>query len=266
MTTTTSTAVNYWPNSGCAKAFWGQQELPAYQELLFDKIDWLDPQPGERWVDLGCGGGRLVQALWEKSGGSVGEIVGLDCAAANERAFRRLRARMQPAAGPKQIRFVTCDFSTGLASWKGGQFDGAVSGMAIQYAESYSEAKRVWTTDGYDRVLSETFRLLRPGGRFIFSVNVPNPKWSRVAFASVFGVLRAHRPFRYIKRACQMWNYGRWLKREASRGRFHYLPLSTVAEKLSAIGFTGIEHRLSYARQAFLIRCQKQALAAKKAA
>ena len=265
MASKNASTVNYWPDSRCAKTFWGQQDLPAYQELLFDTIDWLDPKPGERWVDLGCGGGRLVQAIWEKSSGKVAEIVGLDCAAANERAFQKLRARLHPSASPRHIRFVTCDFSNGLASWEGGQFDGAVSGMAIQYAESYSEEKRAWTADAYDRVLAETYRLLRPGGRFIFSVNVPNPKWSRVALASVFGVLRADRRIRYIKRAWQMWLYGRWLKREARRGRFHYLPIGTIVDKLHALGFTAVEHRLSYARQAFLVRCQKEALALRMA-
>jgi hypothetical protein len=54
-----------------------------------------------------------------------------------------------------------------------------------------------------------------------------------------------------------MWRYGAWLKREARRGRFHYLPAAAVADKLQAAGFTGIEHRLSYAGQAYVFRCRK---------
>src|SRR5262249_61484223 len=82
MSTTQVVPVNYWPDTACAKAFWGQHELPAYRRLLADTTAWLDPQPFERWIDLGCGGGQLTRALWEKSNGTLAEIVALDCAAA----------------------------------------------------------------------------------------------------------------------------------------------------------------------------------------
>ena len=83
MQSTLSPKTNYWPRSSCAKAFWTQHELPAYQELLAVTVDWMDPHPGERWLDLGCGGGQLTRCLWEKSGGSLAEVVATDCAAAN---------------------------------------------------------------------------------------------------------------------------------------------------------------------------------------
>ena len=41
--------------------------------------------------------------------------------------------------------FVVGDFSHGLTSWPDARFDGIVSGLAVQYAESYSEAERRWT-------------------------------------------------------------------------------------------------------------------------
>jgi len=72
-------------------------------------------------------------------------------------------------------------FRQGFANWPGEQFDGVVSGLALQYAESYSE-QTGWTDSAYDRVLAEVYRLLKPGGTFVFSVNVPNPAWSTVAW------------------------------------------------------------------------------------
>jgi hypothetical protein len=54
-----------------------------------------------------------------------------------------------------------------------------------------------------------------------------------------------------------MMKYGAWLKREARIGRFHYLPAELVAKKLAAAGFERIEHRLSYAGQAFVFRAYK---------
>jgi hypothetical protein len=54
-----------------------------------------------------------------------------------------------------------------------------------------------------------------------------------------------------------MLRYGAWLKREARRGRFHYLPYETVARKLQNAGYTRVEHRLSYAGQAYIFRAHK---------
>src|SRR5436305_14429065 len=88
--------VNHWPDDACAHAFWSQRELPPYRRLLADTADWLDPRPGERWLDLGCGSGQLTRTLWEKSRGSLAEIVALDCAAANQTASDRLRRQAQP--------------------------------------------------------------------------------------------------------------------------------------------------------------------------
>lgn len=257
MSTATRQTVNYWLQKSCAKTFWSQHELPPYQELLSATTAWLNPLPGERWLDLGCGGGQLTRALWEASHGTLAEVVGVDCAANNEKAYRKLRACLRPAPTADQVRFVPVNFSEGLFAWDDEQFHGVVSGMAIQYAESYCEERGAWTTDAYDRVLNDVYRLLRPGGHFVFSVNVPNPKWGWLALSSVHGFFHSPRPARYLKKAWSMWLYGKWLKQEARRGRFHYLPLGTVVDKLASLGFNDINHMLSYAQQAYLIRCRK---------
>jgi SAM-dependent methyltransferase len=252
-----SPAVNYWPRSSCARAFWSQRELPPYRRLLRDTAAWLDPRPGQRWLDLGCGSGQLSRALWEKSGGTLGQIIALDCAAHNEHAIARVRASGRPPAGANQLRFLHADFSGGLASFADASFDGAVSGLAIQYAESYSAERGCWTSEAYDHLLSEVRRVLRPGGAFVFSVNLPEPAWSKVALYGISGFFRSRHPFRFVKNSLRMLRYGSWLKREARRGRFHYLPAPVVAAKLAGAGFAGVEHRLSFAGQAVVFRCRR---------
>jgi ubiquinone/menaquinone biosynthesis C-methylase UbiE len=257
MPATLPAPVNYWPDTACAKAFWGQHELPPYHELLADTAQWLDPQPGDRWLDLGCGCGQLTKTLWEKSQGSISEIAALDCAATNEKAITNVCASVRPFPGDR-IRFVHADFSTGLEIWEDKHFDGIVSGLAIQYAECYSEEQGRWTTDAYDHLLREVYRVLRIGGHFVFSVNVPEPAWGKVGLHALSGVFRAPRPGRYLKNMLRMYRYGRWLTREARRGRFHYLPAEQVAAHLQAAGFDEIEQRLTYCRQAILTRCRKK--------
>jgi ubiquinone/menaquinone biosynthesis C-methylase UbiE len=249
---------NYWPDAKCAKAFWSQQEVGPYRRLLADTLDWCAPAAGERWLDLGCGSGPLSRGLWERSGGAVEEVLGLDCAGVNEQAYAALRVTLAPPPGDR-VRFLCHDFSAGLDLLPDESFDHAVSGLSVTYAESYSEAEGRWTTAAYDRILGEVYRVLRPGGRFVVSVNVPEPQWWKVGLLSLGDMFGAGRPLRFVKRALRMMKYGAWLKREARTGRFHYLPAAAVTAKLVAAGFEGVEHRLSYAGQAYVFRARKPA-------
>ena len=205
--------VNYWPQNKCAKAFWSQQEVPPYRELLADTLDWAAPAPGERWLDLGCGGGAISRAIWERTGGQVAGIVGRDCASANEDAYddsgkacRRRRGRGSGSSATTS--------APGWSRLADDGFDHAVSGLSISYAESFDESAGRWTTAAYDRLLAEVFRVIRPGGRFVFSVNVPEP-WLKVARRSLPTMLRSGQPLKHLKNSWRMLKYGRWLKQEA---------------------------------------------------
>lgn len=252
-------SVNHWPDSKCAKAFWGQHELPPYRRLLSETVACVAPAAGETLLDLGCGGGALTQAIWEASAGQVASVVGLDIAPANANVYQQLRESLQPTPG-ERIRFLAHDFSQGLGPLSDTAYDGVVSGLSISYAQSFDEETGKWTSIAYDQLLNEVFRVLKPGGRFVFSVNVPHPSWAKIAWKSLAEARRVRKPLRYLKKSWRMLRYGSWLKAEARTGRFHYLPAEIVTEKLDRAGFSAIEHRRCYAGQAFLFRCHKSNL------
>jgi len=257
MSAVTTPDVNYWYDKRCAKAFSDQGHIGPYRQLLAHTTEWLDPMPGENWVDLGCGIGRLTRALWDKCEGRLGSIVSLDCAAANVDAIARIRESYDPPISDFRMRFVHADFSNGLGTFESNTIDGVVSGLAIQYAQHWSEKKHCWTTDAYDQLLRDVRRILRPSGRFVFSVNVPNPSWLKVGLLSVPSAFTARKPLRFLKNSLRMMRYGRWLKQESAKGRFHYLQAETIGKKLVEAGFIGVEHRVSFTGQAFIFRSRK---------
>jgi ubiquinone/menaquinone biosynthesis C-methylase UbiE len=253
-----SISANRWNDAKCARAFWAQQELPSYRELLADTLDWARPDPGEDWLDLGCGSGAITRELWNRTAGTISKITGVDCAPVNAEKYRELQTGLSPAPG-KRIAFVCHNFSEGgLRQFADGSFDHAVSGLSISYAECFDEVSGAWTDSAYDWLLAEVLRVIRPGGRFVFSVNVPEPAWWKVGIRSLGGVLASPRPFRALKKAGRMLRYGAWLKKEARRGRFHYLSADTITAKLHAAGYVDVDHRLSYADQAYIFRAIKK--------
>ncbi len=242
--------VNYWADSKCAKAFWSQSELPVFQQLVADTIGLAAPQAGEHWLDLGCGGGTLTRAICDKTQDKIGSILGLDYSAINSTQYEKM-AHERNAVG--RIRFQCHDFSSGLGTLADQSFDHAISGLSISYAQHYDEARGEWTQHAYHHLLQEVARVLRPGGRFVFSVNVPDPSWWAVGFRSlVGGVVRSPDRLLFLKNSLRMMKYGKWLKQEARKGRFHYLPSHAITLKLQQAGFGVVSHTLSYARQAYI--------------
>lgn len=258
--------INHWFDDKCARAFWDQHRALPYQELLEDTARWLRPQAGERWLDLGCGGGQLTTCLWQQSQGTLAEVVAVDAAAVNATAIDKLRGKLTPPPTAEQLRFAQGDFSKGLPQLRDSYFDGIVSGLAISYAEHRDPATGRYTDAAYNRLLGELYRVLKPGGRLVFSVNVPRPRFWRIFWKSLRLAPRLSKPGRVLWNALKMQSYGRWLCREAKRGRFHFYPVEDIVRRLELHGFTGIKHHLSYADQAYVIHADRPALAARKTA
>jgi ubiquinone/menaquinone biosynthesis C-methylase UbiE len=248
---------NHWLDEACARAFWDQHKASPYRELLRDTAGWLDPQAGERWLDLGCGSGQLTAALWHRSGGRLAEVIALDCNEVNAQALAQLQRRLSPPPLPGQVHFITGNFSEGLPQFPDGAFDGVVSGLALSYAEWKDPATGQYTDFAYQRALVDVYRVLRPGGRFVFSVNVARPRFWSILWKSLWRGVRVSKPVKSLLNGLRMQRYGRWLIREARRGRFHFLPIEEIGARLQKVGFQAWEYRLSYAGQAYLISARK---------
>lgn len=100
-------------------------------------LGWLDPAPGERILDLGCGDG----ALSERITAAGGEVVGIDTSASflDAARARKLDVRLMDAQA------MTFDK----------EFDAVFSNAALH-----------WMLEP-DAVIDGVFRALRPGGRFV---------------------------------------------------------------------------------------------------
>jgi SAM-dependent methyltransferase len=174
----------------------------------------LDELQGRRVLDLGCGAG--VDCFL--AAGQAGEVVGLDRNGELLEKARRAVASVARAAGfpPERIRFV--DGVMEELPFESAGFDVVISNNAIHC----SAAK--------ERVLSEVWRVLRPGGELAASLLVSDRRWPELEGA-------ADEELRGVA-------YARDLRRIMARAGFSELRIveqSPDAERRAALGGPLIE-------------------------
>jgi ubiquinone/menaquinone biosynthesis C-methylase UbiE len=114
-------------------------------------IEWVDPRPGMRILDLACGPGTLSYPL-ARAVSPAGEVVGIDLAP----GMIDLARREAPPGLP--LRFELMDMEA--LGFPDHRFDAAVSGHGFQFVPDLR------------RALAETSRVLKPGARMAASVPV----------------------------------------------------------------------------------------------
>jgi SAM-dependent methyltransferase len=104
-------------------------------------LDWLAPQPGLRWIDVGCGNGAFSQAIVERC--APAEVQGID-PSEGQLAF----ARTRPAARLAQFR----QGDAMALPFPDSSFDAATMALVIFFVPDPAKG------------LAEMVRVLRPGG------------------------------------------------------------------------------------------------------
>lgn len=126
-----------------AKTTWDSELYEAKHGFVWkfgeDVLAQLDPKPGERILDLGCGPGQLTAQIAERGAEVVGVDVSPEMIGQARQNYPNLRFVLADAA---KLEFAA-------------EFDGVFSNAALH-----------WMLDA-DAVARGIWRALRPGGRFV---------------------------------------------------------------------------------------------------
>jgi len=137
-------------------------------------VAWLDPQPGERVLDLGCGTGALTAAI----AGLGAEVEGVD----RDEAMLAVARRAQPG-----LSFRRADAQTLTV-------DGLLDAV-------FSNAAMHWMPD-QDAVIARVAAALRPGGRFVVEMggrrNIAAIIAALQAALAAAGLPRAQQPYPWV--------------------------------------------------------------------
>lgn len=119
---------------------------------------------GLKIFEAGCGPGILAEYLVHEGA----KVVGFDV---SPKMVELARARV-----PKNATFFVADMAKALPIDQNGQFDMVVASLAIDYVKDWSVP------------LTEFCRLLKPKGKFIFTIQHPLGSWNWYKPECAFGV------------------------------------------------------------------------------
>lgn len=114
----------------------------------------LEAAPGQRILDVGCGNGLTCRRL----AAAAVEVVGIDF---SEAMLDRARRYEAPAPGSIDYRRVDATDEDALVALGAGSFDAVIANMALMDISAITPLYRA------------VARLLKPGGRFVWSVMHP---------------------------------------------------------------------------------------------
>ena len=145
-----------WSANARAWARWVERD-PHRQAFLDRAVrSALGTVRGARWLDAGCGEGRLARVLAARGA----DVLGVDIAAPLVAVARRRAQSVRPAAVRARMRFETSDLKArGLVP--AGSMDGVLCALALMHVARIEPVLNAWS------------RALVPGGRLL--VLLPHP-------------------------------------------------------------------------------------------
>lgn len=243
------------------KKFWGPdygkiyphlEGSTPYQKLIKTCFDYCRPKKGEIWLDVGCGSGALIEKIWRATEGEVGKIDALDLSPVMLSYSRLRTTNFNPSPKENQIVFKEHNLSNPLP-YEDNTFNGIVANLVLPYVVYYQER---YGNDALRGVLEEMYRVLKPGGRLIWGTPKKGVNFFWVFVASWKDMIDPRHLERLYYGPAILAHAFR-IQKMGKRGEYHFLDNEKLKEMLKKIGFTNIEGKISFAKQAWVIKCEK---------
>jgi ubiquinone/menaquinone biosynthesis C-methylase UbiE len=239
--------------------FWGPQygsiypylEVSTpYKNLIRDIFSFLHLSKNDKILDCGSGSGLIVQEILDKYN-FVEKIDALDI---SDVMLNHLKNKLdgQTKLNREKVNLIKHDLSINLP-FDNLKYDKIVSNLVLTYIVSHEGKLEEEALSG---VLSEIYRVLKKDGVLVWSTPKENVNFIKVFIASWKDILN----LRYYKRLYYgpvILGHALAIQKKGREGIYHFFDKQKIEKILVDCGFKNINFKLSFAKQAWVISCQK---------
>ncbi|MBI4132587.1 MAG: methyltransferase domain-containing protein [Candidatus Sungbacteria bacterium] len=207
----------------------------------------LPERPRGRWLDLGTGAGAMVDLVLQKGDRrEPSEIIAADF---NAEMLALTRDRF--AASPR-VRVENVNL-TALLPYRANAFDGVTANLVLPYITHFEGTVG---RHALRRVLQEVFRVMKPGGFFLWSTPRKHVYFPIVALASWRSFFDRQHP-EYRSYALNILRHALRIQAWGRREVYNFLSLTELELLLHEIGFRDLAFTTSLVGQVHVISCFK---------
>jgi len=242
--------------------FWGPrygkiypylEQAKPYHDLIHRVSGIVEPKQGQRWLDLGTGSGAIVDLLWRKTHGLIGEITALDLTDVMLDHLRRRTETFVPRPKDGQITYVKHNLANKLP-FPDESYDGAVANLVLPYIE---EHEGVSGKDALASILKEAHRVTKPGSVFAWSSPVDGVNFFKVFLASWKEIVNPKR-VKNLYYGPAILRYAKMIEKKGADGTYTFLPDDELVVLMHETGFDAVRASRTFAGQAVVMSGRKR--------
>lgn len=220
-----------------------------YRNLMQTTMSFLDLAPGQTCIDMGAGPLSCSLRMLQKE--SDIQITAIDV------CLNPARKILEKTEEKLPIKLLQGSITDPI-NLPDEYADIIVAGLVLSYVTDYRGKKG---QAALEATLTEMFRLLKPGGTLVWSTPKENVSFTQVFLWSIPDILDPRAPLRgdftRILQGVRILKHAFEIQKKGEEGIYTFLTPEKLREMLTKLGFTEIEIKTSFAKQAYVISCKK---------